>query len=191
MPLVSTAVAWRCGYQQVEESHAKVLRLTGAYHPLVERLQCADGLWIQHRRISLCCVVLRDTRQQRRLTRELLQSHRRHLEQHRSGHNCCSRQVLRTSRKSCSTPPGHGTIGQAQLRMEYSVVVHKQCIACPSSWKSVFISWNLSSAGLSPCDRQHQPQRKHCLCSQQSGRTQQSGTYSAVGAPEVVASWKC
>lgn len=37
-----------------------------------------------------------------------------------------------TSKKSCSTPPGHGTIGQAQLSMLKRVRVHKQCITWPN-----------------------------------------------------------
>mmetsp|Transcript_64561 Transcript_64561/g.187086 ORF Transcript_64561/g.187086 Transcript_64561/m.187086 type:complete len:214 (-) Transcript_64561:115-756(-) len=64
-----------------------------------------------------------------------------------------SRAMLGTSRKSCSTPPGHGTIGQAQDKMLKRVVVHKQCIACPNSWNNVSISLNRSSAGFPSCAR--------------------------------------
>ena len=57
-----------------------------------------------------------------------------------------------TSRKSCSTPPGHGTMGQAQLNMLNRVRVHKQCITCPNlggkfrtNWRmkfdDFFVSW--------------------------------------------------
>ena len=53
-----------------------------------------------------------------------------------------------TSKKSCSTPPGHGTADHAQACIECLDFESTQCMTWPNSWKNVSTSRNLNKLGL-------------------------------------------